>query len=246
MSIIDKAAFIGMNGAKESMRQMQIITNNLANLNTPAFKSDDILVMPYEQKSDGVQTRIYSSFNKTYTNFKHGLIYNTGRDLDVALSKNGFFAVQNKKGEIGYTRAGNFELNADGMLVTESGNLVMGNNGPIKIPTAEKLHIGDDGTISALILGSPEMVPVDRIKIVNPSLASLNKGEDGLFYTSDGKVELADPSAKLISGSLEGSNVNMIETLTELIDQSRDYQIHTNLIKTLSEDASIANQILQI
>lgn len=246
MSIIDKAAFIGMNGARESLRQMQIITNNLANLNTPAFRADDILVKPYQQKSDGTQTRIYSSFDKTYTNFKQGLIYNTGRDLDVAIAKDGFFAVQNKSGQIGYTRAGNLQLTSDGVLTTESGNLVMGNSGPIRIPTAQKVHIGDDGTISAMMLGSPEMVPIDRIKIVNPQLNQLNKGVDGLFYDTSGSKIVVDRNAKVISGSLEGSNVNMIETLSELIDQSRDYQIHTNLIKTLSEDSSIANQILQI
>lgn len=245
--MIDKALFIGSSGAKDSMRRLQMITNNLANVNTTGFRADLESAKQMQVSDKGQQSRVYSSVNKSYSDFQPGPILNTARDLDVAIAKHGFIAVQSKTGGEGYTRAGDLEINAGGFLVTKDGQLVLGHGGVINLPPSEKISIGSDGTVSARFKGTQDMVAINRIKLVNPSLADLHKGTDGLFYSSDsGGVSRPDESIRLIGGALEGSNVNPVSTLTDLIELSRQFEMHTNLMKSLQEDTAAANQLLQI
>lgn len=244
---MDKSLFISMNGAQNSMHQLEVITNNLANVNTSAFKADLTYVDQYKVPAkQGQQSRTYSKLESTYTNFDKGPLINTQRDLDIALDGAGFIAVQSKTGKEAYTRAGNLELSADGMLVTQSGNFVIGNGGPIYIPPAEKISISPDGTISARLMGQQEVVQLDRIKLVNPSISTVRKGEDTLFYVQNDGVAAQDFNVKIVSGALEGSNVNAIQTMTQLIELSRHYQIHTNFMKTLADNTTKSNQILEL
>ncbi len=155
-------------------------------------------------------TRTYGKVDHTVTNFDKGSMLNTGRDLDVALNGEGFIAVQSKTGKEGYTRSGSFQLQ-NGVLMTKSGELVMGNAGAINIPEAERLHISNDGTISAKFPNQPDFVTVDHIKLTNPDTSNLQKGTDGLFYSNDGTTAIQDPNVTIITGTLEGSNVNAID-----------------------------------
>lgn len=244
--MLDKAAYIGMNGAQSAMRRLQIITNNLANVNTTGFRSDSEVVKPYNVTDNGMQTRIYSSVDSSYINFEHGPILNTARNLDVAIAGDGFIAVQSKSGQEGLTRAGNLELSRDGFLMTNTGQMVLGNNGPINIPQAQRVDIAADGTISAILMDENDVVILDRIMLVNPDTKSLEKREDGLFYVNDDTPVKRDIKVQLLTGSLEGSNVNPIETMTQLIDLSRNYEMHTSMLKHMVDNATIANQLLEI
>jgi flagellar basal-body rod protein FlgF len=242
----DKAIFIGMSGAKTSMHELEIVTNNLANANTTGFRADYEVAKQNPINNDPKQTRVFSTINRTYTDFQSGPTINTGRDLDVALSGGkGFIAVQGKGGKEGYTRAGDLQI-VNGTLVTRSGDLVIGNGGVINIPQAEKLNIAADGSISIRLAGNPQMIPVDRIKLVSPELTQLSKGEDGLFYMQNGESVKMDEKLRIAHGALEGSNVNTVETLTKLIELSRHFEVHTNLMKTMQENATKANQILEL
>jgi flagellar basal-body rod protein FlgF len=241
---MDKALFIGMSGQSNSLRELEILSNNLANVNTPGFRADFETVKQHHIQEGGMETRVYSAMGATYTDFKQGPILRTGRDLDTAISGTGMFAVQSKSGVEGYTRAGDFEISGDGFLTTTTGNIVLGNNGAIQIPNSEKLEIGQDGTISVKPLGEPDMVVVGRLKLVNPNFTQLEKGPDGLFYSRDGAKIEADMNVKVMTGSLEGSNVNPVDTLIKLIDLSRQYEIHSNLIKNLAEQSVESNKLL--
>lgn len=243
---MDKSLFISMNGADNAMHQLEVITNNLANVNTNGFRSDTTFMRKYEIASKGQQTRAYAQLDKTYTNFDPGSILNTGRDLDLAVDGKGFIAVQSKKGKEGYTRTGGLQITQDGTLMTSSGQFVMGSAGIVNLPPSKKITISPDGTISAMLLGTSQMITVDRIKLVNPDVAQLQKGEDTLFYLKSGSAAPQDPNVAIVSGALEGSNVNIIETMTQLIDLSRNYEIHTNFIKTMSDNTAKANQILAL
>jgi flagellar basal-body rod protein FlgF len=241
----DKAIFIGMDGARSSMHQLEIITNNLANANTTGFRADYEVMKQDPINNDPKQTRVYSKIHGTFTDFKTGPIINTGRDLDVAVSGNGFIAVQGKGGKEAYTRAGDLQI-MNGTLVTRSGDLVIGSGGVINIPPAQKLNIAADGSITIQIPGNTEMVPVDRIKMVTPDTTQLHKGEDGLFYMTNSTPQQQDDKIRLTHGALEGSNVNTVETLTKLIDLSRHFEVHTNMMRSMQENASKANEVLQI
>lgn len=245
--MVDKALYIGTSSERSAMKSMDLITNNLANSNTDGFRADYETSKPYQVNLKGQQTRAYSVLDIAYSDFTHGPIYNTGRDLDVAISSDGFFAVQSQTGKEAYTRAGNFQLK-DGLLKTESGQIVLGTNGVISIPQdAARVSIGDDGSISVQLKGDNQMVPINRLKLTNPLVSQLQKGADGLFYfAGQGGAPKPDENVRLTTHALEGSNVNPVKALTDLIDISRQFQLHTNFIKTMGENANKANQLLEV
>lgn len=243
---MDRSLFISMSGAKNAMKELEVLTNNLANVNTTAFRADSAFMKQYKVAEQGQQSRTYAKIDKTFTDFKQGPTINTERDLDLAIDGPGFMAVQSKTGKEGYTRAGSLQLGEDGTLMTQEGQLVLGNGGAINIPPAQRIHIGPDGTISAQFVGTNELVNVDRIKFTNPDVATLTKGEDGLFYLPDSGTAQQDQSVKVLTGALEGSNVNAIETMTKLIDLTRHYEIHTTFMKQMSEDTSKSNELLEL
>lgn len=242
---MDKSLYLNMNGAHNAMRRLEVITNNLANVNTNGFRADASFTDAYKTPNSTMDSRVYAKFERTFTDFNPGSIMTTDRDLDVAIQGQGFIAVQTKTGKEGQTRDGSFQIR-DGFLTSRRGDLVLGNSGAIAIPSSEKIHISDDGTVSVKLTGQMEMVVVDRIKLTNPNVSNIKKGEDGLFYPlTDGSVQ-SDNNVKLISRSLESSNVNAIDAMTQLVDLSRHYQIHTTFMKTVSDNTSKSNQLLDI
>lgn len=245
--MVDKALFLGTSGAQSSMQELQVITNNLANVSTTGFREDfDSRRQLAVGNNVHQQTRVYSQLQKTYASFAPGPIVNTGRNLDVAISGEGFFAVQSKSGQEGYTRAGDFKI-TNGTLTTLRGEVVKGLSGLITFPEdAERVFIGSDGTVSMNIKGNNQPVLLNRIKTVNPPISQMQKGADGLFYTEDGTAPPPDEKVKLTIGALEGSNVNPVETLTDLIELSRQFQMHTDLMKNVAETATKANQVLEL
>lgn len=242
---MDKAMFIGTHGAKNSMHQLEVLTNNLANINTTGFRADYVATKQFNVDANGMHARSYEVLDKTYSDFKTGPLLHTDRDLDVAVGDKGFLSVQAKSGQEGYTRAGDLQIK-DGFLTTQSGHLVMGMSGLINVGQAEKVTIGADGTVSIRTKGDHNMVAINRIKLVSPPLSQLQKGSDGLFYVSGGTSVKQDNNLRLTTGALEGSNVNPVETLTSLIELSRQFDLNSDLMKSMSEDGSKANQILQM
>lgn len=241
---MDKAIFLGMNAQESAMHQLEILSNNLANVNTPGFRADYEVLKQNPVGHGTMGTRVYSSVGQTYTDFKQGPILRTGRELDVAISGEGFLTAQSLSGKEGYTRAGNLTLSREGFLTTQSGEMILGTNGVINIRPSEKIEIASDGTISARYVGADNMVPVARLKLVNPKLSDLHKGKDGLFYTNGDSNVVVSNTVKLTAGAIEESNVNPIDTLTKLIDVSRQYELHANFIKNLTEVADAANRLL--
>lgn len=242
---MDKSLFVSMSSQRNSLKELEILSNNLANSNTPGFRADyEVIKQNHVVSGDKMETRVYPSIGRSYTDFKPGPILQTGRELDVALQGNGMIAVQSHTGKEGYTRAGNLEISGDGLLTTAKGEMVMGLKGAITIPKTERVNISQDGTVAIMPQGTNDMVPIAKIKLVNPPVHQLQKGVDGLFYLNGGQSADIDPDVKLTSGSIEGSNVDTVDTLIKLIDISRKYEIHSNFIKNLAEQATQANRLL--
>ncbi len=245
---MDKSLFVSMSGQRNSLTELEMLSNDLANAGTIGFKADyEVVKQNHVVKSDDkMETRVYPSVGSSYTDFKQGTILQTGRDLDAAISGHGMFSVQSRTGKEGYTRAGNFEITADGFLTNSKGEMVLGSNGAINIPKSERLNIAKDGTVTIMPLGGTEMVPIAKLKLVNPDVTKLRKGEDGLFYLKGGGLAAEDPTVTVSTGALEGSNVNTVETLIKLIDLSRRYEIHSNFVKNLADQAVQSNKLLDV
>jgi flagellar basal-body rod protein FlgF len=155
--------------------------------------------------------------------------------------------VQAPDGSEGYTRAGDLQLTADGGLTDSRGNPVLGSSGPISIPPATDISVGSDGTISTVPQGQgPNSVSqIDRIKLVNPDVAQMTQGGDGLMHMSDGSTAGADENVTIASGELEGSNVNPSAELVKMIALSRQYDMQVKSIKTSEDNADSSIKLLQ-
>lgn len=245
---MDELIYVAMTGAKQVEYAQAINTNNLANISTTGFRADLHAFSSIPIDGPGVDGRINAVVDAYGTDFALGTITNTGNDLDVAIDGAGFIAVQAPDGSEAYTRAGAMYIGDGGLLHTGAGHLVIGDGGPVAVPPYAKLSIGGDGTISIQPIGqSPETLTiVDRIKLVRPDHADIEKREDGLFYVRDGGIAAPDAGVQVRAGALEESNVNIARTLVNMIELARQYEMQVNVIKTAQENADAAAQLMQL
>lgn len=245
---MDRMLYVAMTGAREIMEAQAINANNLANVGTTGFCEDLVQFRSIQVFGPGYPSRVYAMAEHPGVNFVSGELINTGGELDVGIDGDGWIAVQATDGTEAYTRSGNLQVSDHGLIITETGLLVLGENGPISTPPAEKLEIGQDGTISILPLGqeASSMVVLDRIKLVKMPLTELVKGEDGLMRSDRQELLPADASVKLVSGMLESSNVNAVSALVNMIDLSRKFEMQIKVMRTAQENDAKAAELLRI
>lgn len=245
---MDKALYIAMTGAKHNMLAQASHSNNMANLNTTGFRADFAQARSVPvYYGDGHPTRAYALTERPASNFESGPLNETGRDLDIAIEGDGFIAVQAPDGTEAYTRAGGLHIDPMGILRNGNGLPVIGNEGPIALPPLEKLEIGADGTLSVVAqgLGPEAMVEINRIKLVNPDLQQVSKGEDGLFRLDGGVPAEADATVSVVTGFLEGSNVNAVNEFTQILSLSRQYEMQLKLMQTVKQNSEASARLLQ-
>jgi flagellar basal-body rod protein FlgF len=166
----------------------------------------------------------------------------------MAVRGAGWIALQMPDGSEAYTRDGSFELDVNGVIQTRSGVPVQGDGGSIAVPPEQKISVGVDGTISSLPLsGAKNAVSViGRVKLVNPPVADLVRGGDGLFRLRDGSAAPVDENVKLGSGTLEGSNVNPAEQMVAMISLARQFEMQMKMLSTADTNDRAATQILAL
>ncbi len=245
---MDKALYIGMSGASQTMRAQTVHAHNLANATTTGFRADLANASAMQLYGDGLPTRVYAMTQGSGSDFSQGPLQQTGNELDVAIKGEGWIAVQAADGSEAYTRAGNLQISPFGELLSGEGLPVLGNNGPVVLPPLEKLEIGSDGTISVRELGqgAEVMAVLDRVKLVNPASQDLGKGADGLFRRNDGAVEIADGNVQVLAGYQEGSNVNIVDAMVGMINLTRNYEMNIKLMQTAQENSEASARLLQI
>lgn len=245
---MDRLLYLAMTGAREVMHSQTKVANNLANANTTGFRADKAEFRALPVFGDGHPSRAFVMSERPGYDFAQGSVVSTGRDLDVAIKGQGWFVVQGRDGSEGLTRAGDLRVNAVGVLETGSGLPILGDGGPITLPPFETIEIGGDGTISIRPQGAPPnvLVPVERLRLVNPDPTRLDKGQDGLFRLRGGAVAEADAAVILAAGVLEGSNVNPVGELTELIELSRKFELQIKMMRTAEDNDAALDQLLQI
>ncbi len=245
---MDKFLYLAMNGAAQAMLAQQNNANNLANVSTVGFKAalDHFQANPVT--GPGHLDRVYSSAEHAGADLKPGAVTSTGRDLDLAINGDGWFAVQAADGSTALSRRGDFRIDPNGLLLNGANQIVLGEAGPITIPQFESLEIGRDGSISIRAAGQAAntLVGVDRVLLVNPPAEQLYRGEDGLFRRRDGLETPPDASITVTSGALEASNVNSVDAMVRMIDYARNYEHQVKLMKIASENDAASARLMRM
>ncbi|MFT7413831.1 MAG: flagellar basal-body rod protein FlgF [Methylophagaceae bacterium] len=244
---MDRMLYISMNAAQQTMMSQAANSNNLANVNTTGFRADFEQFRSQPVFGEGLPSRVYSMSERPATDYQQGSVQSTGRELDISIQGDGFMAVQGKDGREGYTRAGDLQITASGQLVTSTGLAVMGEGGPIAIPPAEKIEIGSDGTITIRPIGGDAnaLAVLDRIKLVKPELNNVFKDSDGLMRMQDGGDAPLDAGVTVASGTLEGSNVNAVSALVNMIELQRQYEMQVKMMKSADDNGAASARMLQ-
>ncbi|WP_353154045.1 flagellar basal-body rod protein FlgF [Herminiimonas fonticola] len=245
---MDRLIYTAMTGAKQILEQQATVTHNLSNVSTTGFRAqlDTFRAVPVVNAA--LPTRTFVVDSTVGNDFRAGPFQQTGRDLDVAIQGKGWLAVERADGTEGYTRAGSLRVNENGVLQTQSGLNVLGDGGPISIPPDVHITIGKDGTISSVETGSRpgQTIQVGRLKLVNPDEANLKRADDGLFVTKDGEDVAADADVSVVSGAVEGSNVNVVDAMVNMISLARQFELHMNMLKHAESNAAKATEFLAL
>ena len=245
---MDNTLYVAMSGAINSYDQQMLNANNLANASTPGFRADLYKAQSLYVTGDGLETQVYVESNGSGIDFTPSSLMTTGRELDIAVRGKGWISVQDKNGNEAYTRAGNLQVDQNGILKTATGYPVLGDGGIISIPPAEKIQIGTDGTISIIPQGSnsTELAVLERIKLVNPPEINLVKNTQGLIVLKDGGVAPSDSKVTVVPGAVENSNVNAVEQMVNMISASREFETQVKLMQTIDENDQTLAQLLQV
>lgn len=246
---MDKLLYIAASGAKQDLLGTAVRANNLANAQTTGFRAQLEQARSMPAYGEGLPTRVFAMTESPTNNYETGPMIQTGRELDVAIQGQGWFAVLDKNGNESYSRNGNFQLTADGALSDTQGNLILGDNGPLYLPVPlEKFNVASDGTLTTRPVGAPNTVieEIGRLKLVNPPSDQIERGYGGLFQMKDGSIAQASGNVKVMSGMLEGSNVNAIDEMVNMISLQRHYEMQVKMMKKADELAARGNMLLRI
>jgi flagellar basal-body rod protein FlgF len=243
---MDRMIYLSMTGAKSLMQRQDALTHNLANAGTDGFRADMMTARAVPLRQDGTSTtRVYNLETTTGFNAVSGPARQTGNPLDVAVRDSGWLAVIGPDGNEGYTRDGALTVDDQGLLKTRGGLTVVGDGGPITVPLNAKVTIGSDGAVSAKV-GNQASLPLGQLKLVNPPLADLMKGGDGLVRLKSGDPADADPLVRVADGVLEGSNVNVVEAMVGMIGVARQFEMQMKLLQNAEENEQRAAQLLTL
>ena len=249
-----RSMYSGISGLKNFQTKLDVIGNNISNVNTYGFKKGRVTFKdtmsqavsgasastPDKGGTNAIQVGLGSSMASIDNIDTQGSAQTTNRTLDFSIEGDGYFVVKNGEAEF-FTRAGNFYLDNDGVLVTSDGFKVQGEKGDISIKDVVSFSIGQGGEIIG-VDATGNNVPIDTIllaKFDNP--AGLTKAGNNTFQASvnsgEAKTGTADTEGrgKLITGRLEMSNVDLSEEFTEMIVAQRGFQANTRIITTSDE-----------
>jgi len=258
------ALHIARSGLDAQQTRLSVVSNNLANVSTTAFKKgrpafEDLLYQTVNQPGanssqstelpSGLMLGLGVRTVATGKIFTQGSLQQTDNNLDMAIQGRGFFSVLMPDGSTSYTRDGTFSLNSQGQMVTSSGYTL---DPSITIPAGtQSVTIGSDGTVSALAAGAAAPTQIGSVLIsdfINPQ--GLQPIGENLYKetVSSGSPTQGTPGLNglgtLVQGSIEGSNVNPVEELVNLIETQRSYEMNSKAIKTVDEMMQFVTQTL--
>ena len=248
---MQNALLVGLSRQVALGRELDVVANNIANINTTGFKGDGAVFEEYIgpiARADGVtpaDSRVsFVRDRATWLDLSQGSIERTGNSLDVAIDGAGFLAVQTPRGER-YTRNGAMQINANGELVTSEGFQVLGDNGPIILqPKDRDITISADGTISARE-GDNAKTESQRGKlrlVAFDKPGQLQKDGGSTFAAAQNVTAQADTTSRIAQGSIEKSNVRAVIEMTRMIEVTRSY---TQIATMLQQQADLQRTAIE-
>lgn len=239
-----RGLYTGASGMLAEMARTDVISNNMANVNTTGFKKDRAIFRAFPEMNihrihDPIPVGIDRKMDprpfigtmgtgvmveEINTDFSQGAINTTSNPLDVAIQGEGFFQVQTPEG-IRYTRDGSFTLDSNLYMVTKDGHYVLGENGPLQLPEDGDIVISRQGQVFV------NEQYVDRLNVVTfAETNQLEKQGDNLYISNAPAIPTQD--VQIIQGALEGANVNTVAEMVDLISAFRAYEANQKVIQT--------------
>ncbi len=223
---MDRSIFVALSGAVIQEKRLEVLTDNLANVNTAGFKKQKPLFE--DAMPDAYGIRDFASMDKVVTDMSQGPSEKTGRMLDLAIKGEGFFVLNTGNG-LRYTRDGSFTLATDGTLISREGFPVSGEKGVIKL-TSPEVAIDAEGNIRE------KGAIVDRLKVVSFTNLMDLKREGNFFMPVEGAKETAvSRDTAIDQGYVETSNVNAVRAMTTMIEAMRSFETHTKMIQAIDD-----------
>lgn len=234
---MDRLIYTALTGMNAAMNRQRAVANNLANVSTPGFRAEEFAVTPVTVKGQTLEVRALARGGVRGANMDFGSVNQTGQPLDIAINGKALLALQAADGSEVYSRRGDLTITATGVLQNGDGLPVMGEGGPITVPTGSQIRIGDDGTVFARDPATPDAPAseVGRLKLASPEGSQVMKDLDGFLRVVGGGVLPADPTARLTSGALESSNVDTATTLVQMIEAQRAFEQRAKLMNTANQ-----------
>ena len=259
---MEPALWAAKTGLDAQQTKMSVTANNLANVATNGFKRsravfDDLLYQNVTQVGAATSQNTYSPTGlqlgtgvrvvATERSYTQGSLDNTGNPLDLAIQGRGFFQVLQPDGTLAYTRDGNFQANAQGQLVNSSGYQVQP---AITIPTgAQSVTIGSDGVVSVQIAGQSAPTQVGTLQLadfINPAGLQTVGGNLLVESAASGSPTTGNPGltglGTLVQGSLEASNVNVVQEMVDMIETQRAYEMNSKAVQATDQMLQFATQ----
>jgi flagellar basal-body rod protein FlgF len=237
---MQNALLIGLSRQMALARELDVVANNIANINTTGYKADgslfeEYLSSPARADQFGAQVSFVRD-RGTWRDLSQGAIEHTGSPLDVTINGNGFFVVQTPRGDR-YTRNGSFQISPTGQLVTSDGNPVMGDSGPISFQaTDNQISISGDGTISVREGTANADSARGKLKLVSfDNAQQLQKDGGSTFQNVNGAQPQDAKNSIIVQGSIEKSNVRGVVEMSRMIEITRSYTQIAGILQQQSD-----------
>ena len=240
---MENASLVGLSRQIALQRELDVVANNIANLNTTGFKADNVVfhefLMPGAQANQfaGNDRRVSFVHDRaTWLDLSQGPVQQTGNPLDVAISGNAFLTVQTPRGER-YTRNGALQINAQGQLVTSEGLQVIGQSGPIVFqPNDRDISIGIDGLISVREGQNTTDSQRGKLKLASfDQPQRLQKDGTSTYMAPAGVTPQVPPNARVSQGAVEKSNVKSVMEMTRMVEVTRAYTQIATMLQSQSD-----------
>jgi flagellar basal-body rod protein FlgF len=241
---MENALLVGLSRQMALQHELDVVANNIANINTIGYKTDNALFSEYlmprasDQSFTGRDRRIdYVQDRATWVDMSSGSIEHTGNPLDVAVEGNSFLVVQTAQGQR-YTRNGGMSIDAAGQLVTSEGEPVLGTAGPITFqPGDHNIVISSDGIITVQVGNSTTDTPRGTLQLVNVDQPQRLQKDGGSNFMAPAGVNVnpAPPGTRVVQGAIEKSNVNGVAEMARMIEITRSYTDIANILQQQSD-----------
>ena len=234
---MDRLIYTALTAMNAAMDRQRVVANNLANASTTGFRAEEFTVTPVTLRGGQIETRSMAQGAVHGANMATGTVRHTGQPLDVALVGNALLALQAADGGEVYSRRGDLRVAASGLLENGDGLPLLGEGGPITVPLGSELSIAEDGAVLARDPAAPDLPPqeVARLKLVDPAGSAVLKDIDGFLRVPGGGVLPDDLTARVVSGALEGSNVDTATTLVQMVEAQRAFEQRARILSTADE-----------